>query len=217
MASLKSQIESLLFMAAKPMTLKSLAKILKLETEDIALAVQELAQDYKVGSRGLQIAQIEDQIQLTSTPENAQLLENFVKDETSGDLTRPSLETLTVIAYRGPISKPELEMIRGVNCSLILRNLLLRGLVEEYSDTKTGLVRYNITFDFLRYLGLSKPSELPDYDKLSSHEILERWLTGQSGTPAENTGNTAGNPAQHLAPENKWLWMIFSLLYSEFF
>lgn len=184
---LKSQIESLLFIAARPMSLKNLSKILKSEMTEIEKNVAELEQDYSTDSRGIKLARIEDQVHLVTSPANAVLVESYLKEEISGELTRPSLETLTIIAYRGPITKPELEMVRGVNCSLILRNLLMRGLVDEKADPKTKLNKYSVTFEFLKYLGITKPSELPDYDKLSSHEILERWLQGQK--PGE--GDTA--------------------------
>lgn len=178
--ALKSQIESILFLASKPMAVKSLSKILNAATADLEPAINELQREYKSQGRGFQIARIDDQVQLTTSPDNAKLVEDFLKEEISGELTRPSLETLTIIAYRGPVSKPELEMIRGVNCSLILRNLLMRGLIDEKMDAKTKMNKYSITLDFMRYLGITSLKELPDYEKLSSHEILDRWLQGQS-------------------------------------
>lgn len=176
--ALKSQLESLLFISAKPMSVKALSKVLSVDVRDLEASLSDLEQEYKNLARGFQIARIGDDVQFTTIAENANLVESLLKEEISGELTRPSLEALTIIAYRGPITKPELEMIRGVNCSLILRNLLIRGLVEEKIDPKIKLNKYSITFDFLRFLGLSKPSELPEYEKLSSNEILEKWLQG---------------------------------------
>jgi segregation and condensation protein B len=90
------------------------------------------------------------------------------------------LETLTIIAYRGPVSRAEIEQIRGVNCAIILRNLLMRGLVENQEDKKKMQTVYNITFDFLQFLGLKEQSELPDYAKLNSSESLEKILSSEN-------------------------------------
>jgi len=87
------------------------------------------------------------------------------------------LETLTIIAYRGPVTRPEMEQIRGVNCSQILRNLLIKGLVEMEEKNKEPY--YSISVDFLKYLGVSNIQELPDYDKLHQHESLEEFLEKQ--------------------------------------
>jgi len=140
--------------------------------DEARAALAELAADY--AERGIQILKIDDEYQMSTGPDNAKLIRDFVKDETTGELTRPSLETLTIIAYRGPITKAELEQIRGINCSLILRNLLIRGLVEAKGD---GGQKYNITFDFLRFLGVKSVVELPDYEKLSRDPNLEKFLS----------------------------------------
>jgi len=87
-------------------------------------------------------------------------------------LTRPQLETLTVVAYCGPITKPELEQLRGVNCALILRNLMMRGLVKEVEDVTNFLPTFEVTMDYLRHLGINSLNELPDYDKLHKHENI---------------------------------------------
>ena len=94
----------------------------------------------------------------------------------AGELTRPSIETLTIIAYRGPITKPEIEQIRGVNCSLILRNLLMRGLVEESESVERLQPVYAISADFLRHLGLHAISDLPDYATLHGDEKISQLL-----------------------------------------
>jgi segregation and condensation protein B len=94
-------------------------------------------------------------------------------------LTQPSIETLTIIAYRGPISKAEIEKIRGVNCSLILRNLMIRGLVDFDIDKNNGQELYNVTVDFLQYLGLNTVEDLPDYMRLHQLESLVDFLANK--------------------------------------
>jgi len=171
MSSLKSKIESLLFISAHPFSEKKLADLTGAEAAKVREALEELAADF--AERGIQLGKIGNEYQMSTTAENASLIRDFVKDETTGELTRPSLETLTIIAYRGPITKAELEQIRGINCSLILRNLLIRGLIEVKGD---GEQKYNITFDFLHFLGVKSVKELPDFDKLSRDPNLEKFL-----------------------------------------
>jgi segregation and condensation protein B len=174
--SIKGKIESLLFISAKPMTVKQLSQLIKKEPKEVEAAAAELADDYKKRGEGLAIIKNGPAYQMVSAPENSSLIRDFVKDETAGELTRPSLETLTIIAYRGPISKLDLERIRGVNCSLILHNLLLRGLVEGRQDKKKNETYYNITFDFVRFLGINDVSQLPDYERLNKDDTLDRIL-----------------------------------------
>lgn len=132
---IKSKIESILFISNKPLPIKTLFNVLNKEAEqkttedEITSAIVELKQKFNFPESGIHLIEAGDGFQLVSNPDNTDLVKKFVKDDMTGELTPASLETLTVIAYRGPISKPELEQIRGVNCSLILRNLLIRGLV----------------------------------------------------------------------------------------
>ncbi|MBT7553409.1 SMC-Scp complex subunit ScpB, partial [bacterium] len=96
----------------------------------------------------------------------------------TGELSKPSLETLTIVAYRQPIAKEELEQIRGVNCSVILRNLLIRGLVEARESKGDLVPMYSVTIDFLRHLGIDSVEQLPDFAKLNSNENLQALIEG---------------------------------------
>jgi segregation and condensation protein B len=164
--SLQSKLETLLFVSSKPLTIRKMSQLLKEEGKKIEVALAELMDAYN-GKRGISILKSDKEYQMASAPEHDGLAKLFYKDETTGGLTKPSLETLTIIAYRGPISKPELEEIRGVNCSLILRNLLIRGLVQKEVNAKLGLEMYAISMDFLHMLGIPSPEALPDYETLS--------------------------------------------------
>ncbi len=170
--SLKSQLESLLFVAIKPLSAKELANIAKAKVKEAEEALEELFNDYQTGERGLALIKANSQYQLTTAADNAPLVREFLQDEATGELSQPSLEALTIIAYRGPIAKLEIERIRGVNCSLILRNLLLRGLIEEKLDKTKDENYYTVTPDFIRFLGLSNLGELPDYERLNRVETL---------------------------------------------
>lgn len=181
MLNLKSKIESLLFIAGKPLAPKDMAQVIgeKISVKEINSAVDELLKDYQEQNRGVRIIKSASAVQMTTAGENAATVQNFIKEETVSELTKPSIETLTIIAYRGPIAKWELERIRGINCSLILRNLMLRGLVEERFDNKRKETYYAITLDFLKYLGVSDARQLPDYENLRNNENIEKFLKGE--------------------------------------
>jgi segregation and condensation protein B len=176
MNELKSKIESLLFLSGRPMSERELAELTKGEIKDIAEAGRILMAESLEKKSGLQIIKNGTSFQMVTAPENAELVQQFVKDETTGELSRPSLETLTIIAYRGPVAKTDLDRIRGINCSLILRNLLIRGLIDSREDKKKDESYYTVTFDFLRFLGLNNVNELPDFQKLSQDDTIERIL-----------------------------------------
>lgn len=171
---MKSKLESILFISPKPMSVKKMAELAGGEADKVKEALKELMEKYNTEGSGINILEIGQNYQMVAAPSSKELVQEFVKEEMTGELTRPQLETLTVVAYRGPISKLELEQIRGVNCSLILRNLMIRGLVEM--NEKKGEKYYQITFDFMRHLGINKAEELPDYEKLHNSEVLERLL-----------------------------------------
>lgn len=172
MPSLISKLESILFVASKPLGIKKLAKVLGVEEQNILEILENLRVKYNQPESGIILLQNNNEWQLVSNPDNREAAENFLKAEVSGELTRPQLETLTVVAYCGPITKPELEQIRGVNCSLILRNLMMRGLVKEVDDPMNLLSTYEVTMDYLRHLGINSLKELPEYDKLHRHENI---------------------------------------------
>ncbi len=180
MFSIKSKIESLLFISAKPMAASQLADLLKADKKEIITSADELLADYKTSQAGVQLIKDGSKYQMVSAPANAKAVQEFIKDETTGELSRPSLEALTIIAYRGPVSKIDLDRIRGVNCALILRNLLIRGLIDGRFDKKKNETYYSATFDFLRFLGLNDIKELPDYARLHQDDTIDRML-GEAG------------------------------------
>lgn len=180
--STKSKIESLLFIAAKPMSVKNLADLIGAPAKEVEAAGEELMADYKNNEQGVQIVKNGANFQMVSSPANAKLVMEFIKDETTGELTRPSMETLTIIAYRGPVAKLDLDRIRGVNCSLIIRNLLLRGLIEAKFDKIKNETYYTVTFDFIRWLGLNDLKDLPDYERLRQDDTIDRMLKGSETT-----------------------------------
>ncbi|MFA6042779.1 MAG: SMC-Scp complex subunit ScpB [Patescibacteria group bacterium] len=188
---LKHKIETLLFLAGKPLTVKKLVELVDAPKADVQAAATELMHDYEQKQTGLLIQQAGDSFQLVSHPDHRALAQTFVKDEVSGELTKPSLEALTIVAYRGPVTKTELEQIRGVNCTLILRNLLIRGLVEASYDKTQATTVYSVTHDFVRFLGLATVEELPDYEKLHSHATLNEFLERTGAVAAADSNAQA--------------------------
>ena len=176
MSNKSSALESLLLVAGKPLTTKELASFLSVDEDKIKSLVAELQEKLNTLESGVHIAINNNKIRLISNPDNAKILQEYYKEELTSELTKPSLETLTIIAYRQPISKEELEQIRGVNCSLILRNLLIRGFVETRDDKDSLATTYSITMDFLRHLGIDSVTELPDFEKLNSDDNLNKLL-----------------------------------------
>jgi segregation and condensation protein B len=177
--SVKSEIESLLFVSSRPLSARRLAEVTGHDKKEVQSALEELIKEYDARPEsGLAILRNGDEVQFATAPAHADLVKDFLKDETFGELTRPALETLTIVAYRGPLTKAELEQIRGVNCSLILRNLLIRGLVETIDGSAPGVQNFRVTFDFVRYLGIREVAELPEYETLRSDENLRKLIEG---------------------------------------
>ncbi len=160
---LSSQIEAILFYKAEPLTLKRLAQILKREEEEIRVAIRELREDLR--DRGLSLIEWEDEVTLGTSKEISTLIETLSKEELTKDLGKAGLETLSTILYQGPLSRAEIDYIRGVNSQFILRNLLVRGLIERVENPKDQRsFLYKPTIELLSYLGVSKITDLPDYE-----------------------------------------------------
>ncbi|EKE19721.1 MAG: segregation and condensation protein B [uncultured bacterium] len=168
-----SVIESILFVSGEPIKKLKLLKILAIEKEALEDVLNALTEKYQNSSSGLALITKGEEVQLVSNPENAQFVESLVKNELQDSLSNAAMEVISIIAYRGPISKAEIEAIRGVNCSYTLRNLLLRGLIERNDNPRDsrGYV-YVISFDFLKKLGIDDVKKLPEYGILSVDERI---------------------------------------------
>lgn len=168
MKNLESVLESILFVASKPLTVHSIAKALDTTEGEIERALVHIGEKY-TGVSGIHCIRVEDTIQLVTNPENAESVEKFTARDILGELTRAQLETLTVIGYRGPITRPEIEEIRGVNCAVILRTLLIRDLVDEHESRESILPTYMISLTALRHLGVDRVEDLPEYGDIHTH------------------------------------------------
>ncbi len=172
-------LESILLVSDKAIQLKMLMKELDIKTLELKELIGKLEEKYNRDDSGIHLSVSHDKIQFTTNPICEAIVKNFTKQELNSNLSDASLETLTVIAYRGPITKSEIEQIRGVNCSLILRNLLIKGLIDKEYDKEKMSDVYFTTNDFLRYLGISSADQLPDFEKLNNSEVLDNIVSGQ--------------------------------------
>ncbi len=177
--NLEAKLEALLFWKGEPLTVKKALASLGCTKEgfDVALAALEARLADPAAPRGLRIMKNGDgadmEIELRTAPEVSAMIEQLTKDELMRDLGKAGLETLSIILYKGPIKRAEVDYIRGVNSSFILRNLLIRGLIERetYKEGKEGQGRgfsYRPTIDLLAHLGVAKIEDLPEYAKVKA-------------------------------------------------
>lgn len=163
--NLISLVESLLFVAESPVTMAALARALEVDTVKIEEVLNELKRDY--AERGMRLQRARDKVQLVSAPEAAPVIEKFLGLDGSGRLSAAALETLAIIAYRQPITRPAIEAVRGVNCDGVIHSLLTRGLIQEVGRQETvgRPILYATTFEFLQNFGLRDVDDLPPLEE----------------------------------------------------
>lgn len=159
-------LEAVLFIYGEAISRKKLAQLLKIEPERLHEVIAAYQEQLAAGDRGLTLLISENEIQLATKPELSALVEGLAKEEFSEELSKATLETLAIVAYLGPISRAEIDYIRGVNSSFILRSLLLRKLVDRSSPPdRPSVSQYAASFDALRHMGITKAEDLPDFEK----------------------------------------------------
>ena len=164
---LESILESLLFASGEPQAVAELSVLLNEKKEIIQEALLKLKNSYETEKRGLRLINNDSKWLLTTNPANLPFLNKFKKEVFEGDLSPAGAETLAIVSYRGPISRAEINEIRGVDSSYILHQLLLRELIERFPNPKrTNTFLYNISFKFLNHLGISSVKDLPNYEEL---------------------------------------------------
>jgi len=164
--NLEQKIEAILFWKGEPMSRKKLSDILNAGQSEINEAIEKLKENLK--DRGVVLQEIENDIVLGTAPEVSKLIEDLQKEELNRDLSKASLETLSIILYKNGASRAEIDFVRGVNSSFTLRALSVRGLVEktvDKSDTRRYI--YKPSFDLLSFMGMKSVEELPDFAEIS--------------------------------------------------
>ena len=189
---LSKAISSILFYRAEPMTIKRLSVLLKYPENEVLTALDLL--ETKAGEVGLRLVRNGDEVTLGTATEASALIESITKEELSRDLSKAALETLAIVLYNGPLTRSEIDYIRGVNSTFILRNLLVRGLVEKVENPNDQRsFHYKSTFQLLEYMGVGKIEDLPDYHDtiaqlgvfMSTKEVEKVEQKSESSEPGE--------------------------------
>lgn len=160
---LAKTIEAVLFWKSEPSTVPELAKLLNRPAAEIKNGLAEL--DQTLAGRGIRLLVNGEEIALATAPEVGELIRELTQAELSQELSKAALETLAIVVYEGPVTKTNLDYIRGVNSQFILRHLSLKGLIEKIphpDDARSFL--YRPTTNLLGYLGVTRLTELPDYE-----------------------------------------------------
>ncbi len=159
--SLSSKIEAMLFVSAEPVPITQLAQVLDVTPSVVERGLKEL--DDSLTTRGLRLQRSAGRVQLTTAPEFASIVEHFLGLEATTHLSRAALETLAIIAYQQPVTRPQVDSIRGVNSDGMMKSLLSKGLIQESgrADGPGRPILYSTTPEFLQHFGLSSIIELP--------------------------------------------------------
>jgi segregation and condensation protein B len=181
---LKSQITSILFVSSKPVNIKELMEVLETEESVLKEAIAELVSENHTA--GIIILAHDNKLQLASNPDNSSAVKKFLSLELREKLTDAALETLAIIAYKQPVSKAEIENIRGVNSNYILRQLLIRGLIEKTASIQDKRMQlYKTTLEFMQHMGIKDMKELPDFEELTKSIQLPDSPQVQPTTPEQ--------------------------------
>jgi segregation and condensation protein B len=163
--SLSSRIESILFWKGEPIKIKKLSEILEVEKSEIEKTLDELKETLK--NRGVSLILNDEKVGLVTNPINSELIEKIKKEELTKDLSKATLETLSIILYQSPIKRSKIDYIRGVNSQFTLRILLVRGLIEKEvakDDERTYV--YKPSMELLSFMGISSLNELPEFESV---------------------------------------------------
>ncbi len=171
-------IEGLLFYKSAPQKKKVVLKLFDISETELAEAILILKERLQSGA--VRLIETTDELQLMTAPELAPIIEAMRKNELKADIGKAGAETLAIILYQEPVSRAEIDRIRGVNSSFILRNLQIRGLVERASNQSGSGYRYTISSALLAHLGLTNKHEIPDFAKVA--DALERFSLSDEPT-----------------------------------
>ncbi len=166
MNNIKYAIEGILFAAGEPVKAAKLAVVLDVSIDEVKVAVSELVEEYNQQKRGFNIIEILDGYQICSRPEYYTYIQEILGEQRNQPLSNAAMEALAIIAYKQPVTKGQIEHIRGVNSDGCVNRLYERGLIEEAGrlDAPGRPILYVTTDTFLRCFGLKSPSDLPPVD-----------------------------------------------------
>lgn len=160
------KIEAILFYLSEPISHKRLSEVLGIDVENLKTYIEELKKMFV--DRGVNLIDFKEEIFLTTSKEVSDCIDLLIQDEQKRDIGKAGIETLSIIAYKGNVSRKEIEYIRGVNSQFALRGLLIRGLIDKKpAPYDERVMVYSITTDALMHLGIKSIEELPEYDTVN--------------------------------------------------
>ncbi|MFH2145868.1 MAG: SMC-Scp complex subunit ScpB [Candidatus Omnitrophota bacterium] len=186
---LKKHLEAVLFVSDKPLNLKQLTEVFEgADSADIKEALNKLKEEYNESGHGVQIAEIAGGYQYSTHPDCAEYLKKLYKNRRVWRLSSPALETVAIIAYKQPITRAEIEFIRGVNVDGVIRTLLERGLIKikGKKDVPGRPILYGTTEEFLKYFGLKNIGELPLIETFVPQALEMDSSESESETPKQH-------------------------------
>jgi len=158
---LTALVEAILFVSPEPINANQIGALLDVTPRVVKTAIEELNGLYS--GRGIRLQHHNGKVQITSAPEAAHIIEGLLELETTSTLSQAALETLSIVAYQQPITRPQIDSIRGVNSDGVLRTLLSKGLIDDVgrAEGPGRPILYSTTTEFLKYFGLASYEELP--------------------------------------------------------
>ena len=178
-----AKIEAILFACGEPVRFEKLADFLKISKKETEDEIGKLKSFYRDNKTGLQILTKVNTIQLVSDARFGEEIAKVLDKRINEPLTKAAMEVLSVIAYRGPITRLQIEHIRGVNCSFMIRNLAIRGLIERGEiPISSRSYQYQVSYDFLKSMGFEEIAQLPDYELLSKTELQIKEDRNEEGS-----------------------------------
>lgn len=195
MHNLETKIEALLFFKAEPISFKKIEEVLVCSREELLEAIGSLKNN--LINRGIVLIEKDEEVMLGVSPVYSEMIDTIQKEELNRDLSKASLETLSIILYKNGATRQEIDFIRGVNSSFTLRALLVRGLVERVAgDEDNRRYIYKPTFDLLSFMGVANISELPGWDDLNKG--IEKIITDNE-EPARNAEGIASLGGEEIS------------------
>lgn len=168
--TIKSALESLMFVWGQPLSVKDAAEMFDVPWREIYDHMKELQEEYETEARGIRIREIDKSFQFCTAAENGEYIERFCTPVKEKKLSQPALEVLAIIAYKQPVTRSEIEAIRGIKCDRVVESLAKRGLIEE-KGRSAGIGRpilYGTTKLFLEKFGFASLKDLPEIEEIGS-------------------------------------------------
>ncbi len=174
-SQLKAIIEAILFVSGDPIPVADIAHSLNMTTAELEGSVQQLKDDYDLDKRGLRLNRFGGSIQLSIRPEYAPYIEQLLQPIQKQSLSQAALETLSIVAYRQPVTKTDIESVRGVKCDYSVQSLLNKGMIQEAGRKETlgRPILYETTEKFLTHFGIESLQELPEQEQGALENLPE--------------------------------------------